>query len=91
MGNQDGPEDLVQEFNKSAKQIKNCNKTFENETLLNLYKYYKQSTDGDCNIECPSFWQVKEKAKWEAWSSLKGIKKEHAMKKYIKLVAKLLE
>lgn len=84
-------EELTKEFNNSAKQIKNCGKTFDNETLLKLYGYYKQSVDGDCNTECPSFWNIKEKAKWDAWSSHKGIKKEHAMKKYIKLVASLLK
>ena len=45
MGNQDGPEDLVQEFNKSAKQIKNCNNTFVgNQNLLQFkgstFSYY---------------------------------------------------
>ncbi len=86
-----GTEDLTEEFNNSANQIKNSGKSFDNDTLLKLYGYYKQATTGDCNVECPSFWQVKEKAKWEAWNQHKGIKKDHAMKRYIKLVSKLLE
>jgi acyl-CoA-binding protein len=84
-------EDLTQEFEDSIKQIKNCGKTFDNDILLKLYGYYKQSCVGDCDIECPSFWQVKEKAKWDAWNQHKGMKKDHAMKRYIKLVSKLLE
>jgi diazepam-binding inhibitor (GABA receptor modulating acyl-CoA-binding protein) len=79
------------EFEKSAETIKNSGKTFDNDTLLSLYGYYKQSTCGDCNIECPSFWQIKEKAKWEAWNQHKGMSTEHAMKRYIKKVSKLLE
>lgn len=84
---------LEQEFLIAAQKIKQSgeNLNLDNETLLKLYGYYKQGTIGDCNIECPSFWQVKEKAKWEAWEQHKGMKKTHGMKKYIKLVEKILD
>ena len=88
MGNSD--ENLEQEFLSAAEKIKESGKNLDNDTLLKLYGYYKQGTIGDCNIECPGFWQVKEKAKWEAWEQHKGMKKTHGMKKYIKLVEKLL-
>jgi len=84
-------ENIEQTFLSAANNIKKSEKKFENNVLLNLYGYYKQGTIGDCNIECPSFWQIKEKAKWDAWEQHTGIKKIHAMKKYIKLVNKLLE
>lgn len=84
-------EDLEKDFLSAAEKIKSSGKNLDNETMLKLYGYYKQGTVGDCDIECPAFWQVKEKAKWEAWSQHKGIKKTHSMKKYIKLVDKLLE
>jgi acyl-CoA-binding protein len=83
-------EDLETQFEKAATDIKNSGKTFDNDTLLNLYGYFKQSTEGDCNIESPLFYQLKEKAKWDAWNNHKGIKKSHAMKKYIILVKTLL-
>jgi diazepam-binding inhibitor (GABA receptor modulating acyl-CoA-binding protein) len=83
-------EELENQFIESAEQIKQCGKTFDNETLLKLYGYFKQSTVGDCDIECPSFFQLKEKAKWDAWNNHKGMKKSHAMKKYIGLVRDLL-
>ena len=83
-------DELKDEFEKSAEQIKKSEKSFDNDTLLNLYGYFKQSTMGDCNIDCPSFFQLKEKSKWEAWNTHKGMKKSHAMKKYIKLVDELL-
>lgn len=86
-----GSEDLEKEFQNSVEKINNCGKTFDNDTLLKLYGYYKQATKGDCNTECPSFWQVKEKAKWEAWNQHKGMKNDHAMKRYNKLVLRLLE
>jgi len=83
-------ENLEKEFLSAAEKIKQSGKNFDNGILLKLYGYYKQGTIGDCNIECPNFWQVKEKAKWEAWEQHKGMKKTHGMKKYIKLVEKLL-
>jgi acyl-CoA-binding protein len=50
---------------------------------LEFYKYYKQAKTGDCNIDKPWFVNVTACAKWEAWNSIKGMKKEEAMEKYI--------
>lgn len=86
----DSDEELTKEFNKSAEKIKSSGKTFSNDILYELYGYYKQSTLGDCNTKCPSFFQFIEKSKWESWNKHKGMKKSHAMKKYIKLVNELL-
>lgn len=82
---------IEQEFLNASENIKKSEKNFDNDTLLKLYGYYKQATIGDCNIECPSFWQLKEKAKWEAWEQHRGIKKFYAMKKYNNLVYELLK
>lgn len=82
---------LEEEFVSYAELIKSSDKNFDNETLLKLYGYYKQACCGDCEIQEPSFWKQKEKAKWDVWNSHKGIKKNHAMKKYIKLVKELLD
>lgn len=86
----DSDETLEKLFLNAAEKIKNSGKNLDNDTMLKLYGYYKQGTFGDCNVECPGFWQVKEKAKWDAWNQYKGIKKTHGMKKYIKLVEKIL-
>ncbi len=88
-GNMD--DELERQFLTAATDITKCKKNLDDETKLKLYGYYKQGTVGDCNITCPSFWQIKEKAKWDAWEQHKGMKKTHSMKKYIKLVDKLLE
>lgn len=81
---------LKEEFTSLAEKIKKSGKNLDNETLLKLYGYYKQGTIGDCNIECPAFWKINEKLKWGAWDEHRGTKKKHAMKKYIKLVNKIL-
>ena len=85
----DKDKDLEKEFLSSAEHIKSSGKNFDNDTMLKLYGYYKQGTSGDCDIAEPNFWQLKEKAKWDAWNQHKGVKKTHAMKKYIKLVNEL--
>ena len=50
---------------------------------LDFYKYYKQATVGDCNIQEPYSIFYKAHAKWKAWNSIKGMSMEDAMKEYI--------
>ena len=84
-------ENLNEIFERAANQIKNSDLQLDNDNLLSLYGYYKQAIDGDCNISCPSFWDLRGKAKYEAWKQHEGMSKEHAMKRYIKKVNNLLE
>jgi acyl-CoA-binding protein len=50
---------------------------------LDFYKYYKQATEGDCNIPEPYTIYYKAHAKWAAWKSLTGMANEDAMVEYI--------
>ena len=50
---------------------------------LSLYKYYKQATIGDCDIQEPSKDNINEYAKWNAWNEVKGVEKNFAMGSYI--------
>ena len=84
-------DNIEQRFLEAIERIKKSKNTLDNDTMLKLYGYYKQATIGDCNIECPSFWQVKEQAKWNAWDNKRGKEKNYVMKQYIKLVDKILE
>ena len=84
--------ELVEKFNKAAEDIKKSNLSLDNETLLELYGYYKQGVEGDCNIEEPGFFDFRAKAKYDAWNSHKGkLSEEKAMKYYIKKVNNLLK
>ncbi len=84
-------DDLIKNFEKAAKDIKNAGLNLDNETMLSLYGYYKQATTGDCNTEQPGIFDIKGRAKYDAWTTNKGMSKEHAMKRYVKKVEKLLE
>lgn len=50
---------------------------------LDFYKYYKQATEGDCDIPEPYTIYYKAHAKWTAWKSLTGMAQEDAMAEYI--------
>lgn len=76
-------------FEKAIAESKSLRDKPSNDTLLNLYSLYKQSIEGDVNIEPPGAFDFVAKAKYEAWSSLKGKTREDAMEEYIRLVEKL--
>ena len=76
---------MEKEFNNiSEKMTSLTNLNLDDDDKLILYGYYKQSTCGDCNINEPSFYDLKGKAKYNAWKENKGIKKEIAMQRYIR-------
>ena len=77
-------------FQQAVSDSKDLSERPSNETLLQLYSYYKQSTDGDASGDGPSNpFDFVAKAKYEAWAALKGKTKEAAMQGYIDLVNKL--
>jgi len=61
----------------------------DNDALLELYSFFKQATEGDVGGDRPGAFDFKARAKYDAWESRKGMKREVAMKAYIKLVAHL--
>ena len=63
----------------------------DNDTLLELYSYFKQATDGDVGAAKPGAFDFVARAKYDAWEARKGMTKEVAMRGYIKLVAHLQE
>ncbi|MEO8406413.1 MAG: acyl-CoA-binding protein [Chitinophagaceae bacterium] len=82
--------DLKEMFEQAAAGSKSLAQKPDNETLLKLYSLYKQSTEGDVNTEPPSnSFDFVNKAKYEAWSALKGKTKDGAMQEYVDLVNKL--
>ena len=81
--------DLNALFTQAISESKDLKDRPSNDSLLQLYSFYKQATEGDANGEAPAMFDFVAKAKYEAWSSLKGKTKEDAMNDYIKLVEKL--
>ena len=82
--------DLVKQFEEAAEDSKNLRERPSNDTLLQLYSLYKQSTEGDIHTEAPSNpFDFVAKAKYETWMRQKGKSRDTAMQEYINLVAKL--
>ncbi|WP_399683539.1 acyl-CoA-binding protein [Xenophilus sp.] len=61
----------------------------DNPTLLKIYALYKQATEGDNTGKKPSFSDIVARAKWDAWTALKGTSAEDAKQKYVDLIESL--
>ena len=82
-------DDLKNKFEAAAAAAKQTKKKPDNATLLKLYSYYKQATDGDVKGERPGGFDFVGGAKYDAWAKLKGTSKDEAMTQYIKQVERL--
>ncbi len=81
--------DLHAEFEQARTDSKSLPEKPDNMTLLKLYALYKQGSSGDVSTERPGFTDMVERAKWDAWSALKGQSKEESMQGYIDLIESL--
>jgi diazepam-binding inhibitor (GABA receptor modulating acyl-CoA-binding protein) len=80
----------INTFEECCEYIKTVNiNLISNEKKLELYKYYKQITIGDCNTIKP-FISLTNGYKWESWESIRGMDKQEAIEKYINLVNKFI-
>jgi acyl-CoA-binding protein len=79
---------LEENFQDALRRSKNLPNQ-PNSTLLEMYALYKQATEGDVKGQRPNMFDLKGTAKYDSWSSKKGMSKEEAMQKYIDLISKL--
>ncbi|CAM8990233.1 unnamed protein product [Rhodiola kirilowii] len=82
---------LQAEFEEYAAKAKTLPHTQTNEDLLILYGLYKQATVGPVNTSRPGMFNMRDRAKWDAWKAVEGKSKEEAMSDYIIKVKQLLE
>jgi len=82
-------DDLKSKFEAAAAAAKQTRKKPDNPTLLKLYSYYKQATEGDVKGDRPGGFDFVGGAKYDAWSKLKGTSRDEAMEAYIKQVERL--
>jgi carboxylesterase len=76
-------------FAAAAAEVKTLTRAPDNATLLELYALYKQADVGSVTGDRPGVLDVVGRAKYDAWSKLKGVSRDEAMRKYVALVAKL--
>jgi len=81
--------DLNAAFETASQDAQNLSSRPSNDTLLKLYALYKQGSTGDATGKRPGMTDFKGRAKFDAWTKLKGTAKEKAMQDYIDLVGSL--
>jgi diazepam-binding inhibitor (GABA receptor modulating acyl-CoA-binding protein) len=81
--------DLKAQFEAAVANSKNLSERPDNATLLKLYALYKQASAGDNTEAKPGFADMVARAKWDAWSKLKGKAADEAMQEYIDLIESL--
>ena len=81
--------DLKAAFDKAMADSKNLSERPDNATLLKIYALYKQGSTGDNTEKKPGFSDMVARAKWDAWTKLKGTPTDDAMQQYIDLIAEL--
>ena len=81
--------ELKAAFDKAMAESKNLSERPDNATLLKIYALYKQGSSGDNAEKKPGFSDMVARAKWDAWTKLKGTSTDDAMQQYIDLIAEL--
>ena len=76
-------------FNTAAEEVKNLAGQPSNDEMLKIYSLFKQVTIGDCNTPRPGMFDVKGRAKWDAWDARKGTEQAAAEGDYVTLVEEL--
>ncbi len=82
-------EDLKAQFEAAAAAAQKLEKRPSNDDLLEMYGLYKQATAGDVSGERPGGFDFRGGAKFDAWSELKGVDSEEAMRRYVAKVESL--
>lgn len=81
--------DLQAAFQRAMDDSKNLSDRPDNATLLKIYALYKQGSTGDNIDPKPGFSDPVARAKWDAWTKIKGTPQDGAMQQYIDLIAEL--
>ena len=81
---------LSDDFKLAQDKVKTLSARPSNDTLLELYALYKQGTEGDVSGKRPGMLDLKGRAKFDAWSNVKGTSKDQAMERYVALAKRLL-
>lgn len=79
---------FAEQFEEATELANKFTKKPTDAEFLEFYGLFKQATVGDVNIEKPGALALKDKAKYEAWSSNKGLSKEAAKEAYVKVYEK---
>ena len=77
-------------FDKAVKDVTKAKSDPGNDMKLRLYAHFKQASEGDVTGDKPGFTDFVGRAKFDAWTKIKGMSQEDAQKAYVKLVERVL-
>ena len=80
---------LKSSFEQAVADSKQLPEKPDNMTLLKIYALYKQASAGDADGKRPGFTDMVGRAKWDAWTGLKGSTTDAAMQDYVDLIESL--
>jgi len=81
--------DLDERFEAAQAAVNQLKHRPDDETLLELYSYFKQATIGDASGPRPGPFDFVARAKYDAWEGRRGMSREVAKRGYIKLLEHL--
>lgn len=80
---------LNDDFDAAVARSRQLKSVPSNDNLLKLYALFKQASSGDASGARPGMFDLKGRAKYDAWAAQKGKSTESAMTEYIALVDRL--
>lgn len=80
---------LREGFAKAQQNVNGLSSRPDNDTMLKLYALFKQATTGDVSGDQPGGFDFVARAKYDAWTQVKGTSANDAMQQYIDLVTSL--
>ena len=81
---------LQEQFTAAQERVKTLTRRPSNDELLSLYALYKQGSGGDVTGKRPGLFDLKGRAKFDAWQKVQGVTADAAMQRYVALVDKLM-
>ena len=76
-------------FQKACSEVEKNSTKISQSTLLKLYSYYKQATEGTATGERPGLMSLRSRAKYDGWKALGRMSSEEAKGNYIRVVSEL--
>ena len=81
--------ELKSRFEQAVAESKQLPDKPDNMTLLKIYALFKQASTGDVDSARPGFTDMVGRAKFDAWTAIKGKTGDAAMKEYTALIDSL--
>lgn len=84
---------LEDEFKAAVEKVRTAPKSGplnpSNELKLKMYALFRQANDGDVQGKRPGMLDLVGRAKYDAWTEVKGMTREQAMKQYVEEIKNL--